>query len=70
MDDWDVVAYDYDEFSIRIEFRNHIVREWTIEDVNIFVLNEMKRLADLGVGLGRYLKTRAVFAAPHREWSI
>ena len=70
MDDCDIVAYDYDEFSIRIEFRNRVVREWTIDDVNIFVLNEMKRLADLGVGLGRYLKTRAVSAAPYREWII
>lgn len=64
-----IICYDYDDFSIRLWFRNREVVEYTVEDVGISVLDSMKRLADMGRGLDNYLaKSKVILSATPRRW--
>ena len=66
--DFRVVQYAYDDFSIRIWFSNHDVFEYTLEQVGPYVFNELISLADAGRGLEGFLQSPAVKSHTPRIW--
>ena len=50
-------AYEYDATSIRIQFNDGSIYEYTSAKLGEVVLREMKRLADVGQGLCSYINS-------------
>lgn len=50
-------AYEYDATSIRIQFNDGSIYEYTSAKLGEAVLREMKRLADVGQGLCSYINS-------------
>ena len=52
-----ISAYEYDATSIRIQFNDGSIYEYTSAKLGEAVLREMKRLADAGQGLCSYINS-------------
>jgi hypothetical protein len=52
-----VIAYDYGDNWMRIQFRHGGTYEYLSSVIGTMHLSEMKRLADSGDGLGTYINT-------------
>lgn len=50
-----IVAYEYSENSIRIQFKTGKIYEYPSSHIGTAHLNTMKRLADSGDGLNAYI---------------
>lgn len=53
-----ISAYDYDESSIRVQFKHGGTYEYLASDIGAVHLSMMKRLADSGDGLNAYINIR------------
>lgn len=53
--DSSVVAYEYDATSIRVQFNDNSIYEYSSAKIGETALQEMKRLADAGRGLCSYI---------------
>lgn len=53
--DSNIEAYEYDEDSITIRFKDESVYEYTGDCVTPYMLNQMKALADAGDGLNAFI---------------
>ncbi|MBL4644628.1 MAG: hypothetical protein JKX80_02055 [Candidatus Pacebacteria bacterium] len=53
--DSNIEAYEYDENSITIRFKDNSEYEYIGDSVSFYVLNQMKALADAGDGLNAFI---------------
>ncbi len=54
-----VLAYDYDQETIRVQFKHGGTYTYRSSKIGVTHLSTMKRLADSGDGLNAYINTNA-----------
>jgi hypothetical protein len=56
-----IVAYEYDATSIRVQFSDHAVYEYTAVSAGQSNIDKMKRLAEAGKGLNAFININVKF---------